>query len=123
MFDVNTDRVVDRSDLTHWVTDLAHAFFGDANLDGEFHSGDLVSVFDSGQYEDAIPENSTWATGDWDADGDFTSHDLVVAFQEGGYERGLRVNALVATEPITCSPLAICFVGSVGLWRWRRRHV
>jgi uncharacterized secreted protein with C-terminal beta-propeller domain len=58
---------------------------GDANLDGLFNSGDLVRVFQSGEYEDDILQNSMWADGDWDGDRDFTTRDLVLAFQRGIY--------------------------------------
>jgi hypothetical protein len=63
---------------------------GDADVDGQFSSTDLVIVFQAGQYEDTIPENSTWATGDWNGDGDFDSTDMVIAFQVGLYERGTQ---------------------------------
>ena len=59
--------------------------FGDANLDMQFDSRDLVQVFVAAEYEDEIQGNSVWATGDWNADGEFTSRDLVFAFQDGGY--------------------------------------
>ena len=54
---------------------------GDANLDGVFDSSDLVAVFIVGQYEDNVPQNSSWATGDWNCDQEFTTSDLVAAFQ------------------------------------------
>ena len=58
---------------------------GDANGDGLFDSLDLVLVFQAGKYEDAVPNNATWAEGDWNGDGDFNSGDLIVAFQAGTY--------------------------------------
>jgi hypothetical protein len=58
---------------------------GDSNLDGRFDSGDLVLVFQAGQYEDAVAGNSSWAAGDWNGDGEFTTADLVLAFQLGTY--------------------------------------
>jgi hypothetical protein len=58
---------------------------GDSNNDGVFDSGDLVAVFQAGEYEDAIRGNSTWEEGDWNADGDFDSADLVHAFQAGTF--------------------------------------
>jgi hypothetical protein len=61
---------------------------GDANRDGVFDSADLVAVMQAGEYEDDIPDNSTWEEGDWDNDGDFTTSDLVVAFRAGNYVRG-----------------------------------
>ena len=59
---------------------------GDANRDGVFNSSDLVQVFQRGEYEDEIIDNSTWEDGDWNGDGDFTTADLVLAFQSGGYQ-------------------------------------
>ena len=58
---------------------------GDANGDGRFDSSDLVAVFVAGEYEDAIPGNSTFAEGDWNGDGDFDSRDMVYVFQLGTY--------------------------------------
>ena len=59
------------SDLDYLIKTFMSTFKGDANLDGIFNSSDLVSVFQAGQYEDDIPQNSNWATGDWNADGEF----------------------------------------------------
>jgi hypothetical protein len=58
---------------------------GDSNGDGIFNSADLVLVFQAGEYEDDIPNNSTFEEGDWDGDGEFDSTDLVFAFQQGTY--------------------------------------
>ena len=54
MFDVNSDAVVDEYDIRYWVGELKRTWFGDANLDGEFNSEDLVAIFTSGEYEDDI---------------------------------------------------------------------
>ena len=77
-------------DLNFWIVDLKRSFIGDANLNGESRTGDLVNVFVSGEYEDVVALNSTWSTGDWNADGDFTTRDLLAAFQDGGFEKGPR---------------------------------
>ena len=58
---------------------------GDANRDGLFNSSDLVQVFQRGEYEDQIANNSIWEDGDWNGDGNFTTADLVFAFQSGTY--------------------------------------
>jgi hypothetical protein len=58
---------------------------GDSNHDGRFNSGDLVTVFQAGEYEDAVSGNSTFEEGDWNGDGDFNTGDLVFAFQAGTY--------------------------------------
>jgi hypothetical protein len=60
---------------------------GDVNGDGLFNSTDLVIVFQAGEYEDNIEDNSTFAEGDWNSDGDFDSSDFVLAFQLGRYEQ------------------------------------
>ena len=104
-FDLDVDTLVDTADLEIWVQDLANTYFGDANMDGEFASSDLVNVFVAGEYEDDIAGNSYWATGDWNADGDFTSSDIVLAFEDGGYEQGPR--AAVVPEPSAFALLLI----------------
>ena len=58
---------------------------GDVNGDGRFNSSDLVAVFQIGEYEDDIEDNSTFEDGDWNGDGDFTTSDLVLAFTQGHY--------------------------------------
>jgi hypothetical protein len=58
---------------------------GDSNLDRRFDSADIVRVFQAGEYEDALTDNSTWAEGDWNGDREFTTRDLVLAFQLGQY--------------------------------------
>jgi uncharacterized membrane protein len=98
-FDLNSDGLLDESDRQYWVSELADTFFGDANLDGEFNSGDLVAVFEAGQYEDGIAANSGWATGDWNGDGEFNTSDLVLAFRDGGYEYEPRGAPGAVPEP------------------------
>ena len=106
-FDLNDDSVVDNSDRLVWIGDLMNTFVGDADLDGEFDSGDFVQVFTSNQYEDGIAGNSTWATGDWNGDADFDSGDFVAAFTEGGYEKGPKPAALVP-ESHSSASLLVC---------------
>lgn len=98
-FDLNNDELLDETDRVVWVKELKKTWFGDSDLDGEFNSSDLVSVFAYGQYEDAVVGNSSWATGDWNGDGEFNSSDLVLAFQDGGYELGKRGAAGIVPEP------------------------
>ncbi|MCA9168661.1 MAG: pentapeptide repeat-containing protein, partial [Planctomycetales bacterium] len=112
MFNVSNDADVDTADLGMWVHDLKHTWFGDANLDGGFNSSDLVIIFQAGEYEDEVENNSTWATGDWNADGDFTTSDLVVAFQDGGYEQGPRAALSAVPEP---NGLLSLLIGLMGL--------
>jgi hypothetical protein len=79
---------------------------GDSNRDGRFDSGDLVVVFQAGQYEDSLIFNSTWETGDWNGDKEFDSGDLVAAFTAGEY-----VNQAVAVpEPVSIGLVVGAFV-------------
>jgi hypothetical protein len=109
-FDLDQNNRVDRADRVYWVRNLKQTYMGDSNLDGEFNSRDLVNVFQAGQYEDAVPRNSTWNGGDWDGDAEFSSSDFVVAFQDGGYERGPR--AAVQQVP---EPASVVLLGGSGL--------
>ena len=58
---------------------------GDTNGDGVFNSTDLIRIFQAGEFEDGIQNNSTRAEGDFNGDGDFTTADLVYAFQANTY--------------------------------------
>jgi hypothetical protein len=98
-FDVDGNGQVSDADRFYWVRNVKGTYFGDANLNGEFNSLDLVTVFQAGEYEDQATANSTWGSGDWDGDGEFSSGDFVLAFQDGGYERGPRTLVPVVPEP------------------------
>lgn len=117
-YDVTGDNLVNDADRELWVNSLKKTYYGDSNLDGEFNSGDFVFVFTSGQYEDAIAGNSSWATGDWNGDTDFTSSDFVTAFSAGGYEAGPRAAVSSVPEP-TSAVLLLC--GLAGLAARRRK--
>jgi hypothetical protein len=117
VFDVTGDGSVNSDDLNMWVKDLRGTWFGDANLDDEFNSGDLVAVFAAGEYEDPIAGNSTWAEGDWNADLDFDSGDLVAAFAGGGYEQGPVQAVNAVPEPSAC---LLCAIGLAMFARRRR---
>ena len=108
-FDLNGDGVTNRNDRVFWVKDLRQTFFGDANLDGEFNSGDLVRVFSAGKYETG--EDAGWAEGDWNGNGLFTSSDMVAAFVDGGYEQGPNTDAAVVPEP---TALLLLMAGLIG---------
>jgi hypothetical protein len=112
MFDLNSDGLVDQQDLSVWLTDIGHTWFGDANLDGEFNSVDLVQVLATDEYEDGILTNSGWSTGDWNADGEFTSRDLIDALADGGYEQGPRAATSAVPEPAS---VTILFAGLLAL--------
>ncbi len=85
VFDLSGDDQVSQDDLTVMLRDVMDTGYGDANLDRIFNSGDLIEIFQAGQYQDTIVGNSVWATGDWNCDGEFDSSDLVLAFQESIY--------------------------------------
>ena len=88
-FDENGDSRVDIEDRTLWVKDYFGSWLGDSNLDGEFNSGDMVTVFVAGKYQ--LQTDAEWTEGDWTGDRRFDSGDLVAAFQDGGYEIGPRL--------------------------------
>jgi hypothetical protein len=120
-FDLNGDQMVDTLDRATLVSDVFQTYFGDSNLDGEFNSRDFVLVFQSGQYEDDLPLNSTWESGDWDGDGDFTTTDLVFTFQDGGYERGPRQLAFMAVPESLGSTPTLFGLALLMLIRRKRR--
>lgn len=84
-FDLNRDGSWNESDRDYMVRTLLRTDYGDANLDRQFDSGDLIQVFQYGQYEDGVTANSTWQEGDWNLDGEFDTGDLILAFQAGAY--------------------------------------
>ena len=115
-FDEDMDGFVDGVDRLIWVKEHANTWVGDANLDNEFNSGDLVAVFTAGKYETL--EMASWAEGDWDGDMAFGSGDLVAAFTDGGYELGAPMAAAVP-EP---TGLALLLGSLAGLVIYRRRR-
>ena len=84
-FDLNADSHVSLDDMDYLLTELLQTVIGDVNLDGNFNSSDLVSLFQIGKYEDHVPRNTFWSEGDFNCDGDFTTADLVLAFQKARY--------------------------------------
>ena len=115
--DLNDDETIDLRDVHFWVSDLKKTWIGDANLDGEFNSGDFVQVFQAGKYES--DELSIWSEGDWNADERFDSGDFVVAFQDGGYEMGVRSTVATVPEPTT-GWFAVIAVLSIACRRFRQ---
>ena len=118
-FDIDGDGLLTAADHTHWVKDkgVMGTWFGDANLDGEFNSGDLVQVFQAGAYE--ADGEAGWGQGDWTGDHRFDSADFVAAFQDGGFEVGGRSAVSSVPEPSCAILLGI---GIVGLGWVRRRQ-
>jgi hypothetical protein len=105
-YDLTSDSLVDATDVGVWVKDLYNSWIGDANLDGEFNSSDLVGVLASGTYEADV--DSVWSTGDFNGDGRTNSGDLVAALADGGYESGPRAAVAAVPEP---SALVLVLVG------------
>jgi hypothetical protein len=118
-FDLDGSSTVDVGDLEYLLVERAATWFGDANLDGSFDTLDLVQVFQTGEYDDTLTGNSTWATGDWNQDGEFDNADLVLAFQDGGYLQGNRPAALPVPEPASCC-LTLAALGISAALRRRR---
>jgi hypothetical protein len=115
LHDVNENDRLSSSDLDFWIKELKGTWFGDANLDGEFNSSDMVQVFAAGKYE--TEQEASWAMGDWDASGIFDSSDMVTAFADGGYEKGLRMDAAAVPEPTS---VLLLVTGLMGLAIFRR---
>jgi hypothetical protein len=104
-YDLNNDSLVNQEDRSAWVEEFKNTWFGDANLDLEFNSGDMVQVFVRGKYETG--EDAGWEDGDWNGDGTFGSGDMVTAFVGGGYEKGERPAVANVPEPSALVLLAL----------------
>jgi hypothetical protein len=124
-YDVNGGGTVDLDDLSVYIKDIKQTWFGDANWDGLFNSGDLIAVFQAGEYDDRSSGNSTWSTGDWNADGEFDSGDLIIAFADGGYDAGERQAVRAVPEPsaatVFCGTLGFAVAAIRGKQRWNRQ--
>lgn len=118
-FDFDKSGTFNRDDLRFYVEQRLLTTAGDADVNGRFDSGDLTLVFQAGQYEDLIPENSFWADGDWTADGEFASDDLIAAFQSGAYEQtAARVAAV--PEPSGVILGIVTLLSAIGPLRCKR---
>ncbi len=96
-FDLNSDGATDMADRVYWLHELKKTWVGDANLDGEFNSSDLVEVLSAGTYE--VDAESGWASGDFDGNRRTNSGDLVAALSDGGYEQGPVEAVRAVPEP------------------------
>ncbi len=96
-FDLDHNGQVDPTDRGFWIRVVKQSWLGDADLDGQFDSADLVAVMQRGKYE--RDEFATWSEGDWSGDGRFGSSDIVAAFQDGGYGHGPRAAHPAVPEP------------------------
>ena len=121
-YDENDDGAVDFADREVWVNDLKNTWIGDANLNGEFNSGDMVQVFARGMYETGNPAG--WEDGDFNGDTVFGSGDMVAAFVGGGYEQGLKPNGPNAAVSAVPEPSSVVLVlmGLAGLMGMARRR-
>ena len=118
MFDLNQDSVINSQDHHAWMKEWKRTWFGDANLDGEFDTADIVTILTAGTYETEI--RCGWAKGDWNGDAFFNTTDLVIALQDGGYEQG-------PSSPITAVPepggFWLLAIGLLTLSSWRPRAI
>lgn len=104
-YDLNGDARVDDKDVAYWAKELFHSWVGDANLDKQFNSSDLVTVLASGSYEVDIASN--WSSGDFDGNGRTNSGDLVAALADGGYELGPPAAVASVPEPSAITSVVI----------------
>ena len=110
-YDLNDDEFVNDGDVQVWVKDLFKSWIGDANLDHEFNSSDLVAVLGSGTYESDV--DAVWSTGDFNGDGRTNSSDLVAALSDGGYELGPAAAVSAVPEPSSMLLLTLALFGLV----------
>ncbi len=113
-YDLNADALVDQADIKVWVKDLFRGWIGDANLDGEFNSSDLVQVLSAGTYESGLA--AVWTTGDFNGDALANSSDLVAALSDGGYEIGPAA-AVAVPEPAGVILFAIAWLVGLAIRR------
>ena len=113
---------------------------GDANLDMQFNTADIISVLGAGTFEEDKP--ATWEQGDWNAapdaaftystgpppgDGRFNTADIIAALGQGWFESGpLQPPAATAAATLSANvpePSAILLLGLgiLGLITCRRR--
>jgi hypothetical protein len=98
-YDLTSDGSVDLADVNEWISapSIFNSWIGDANLDKEFNSSDLVAVLAAGAYESDV--DAVWSTGDFNGDGRANTGDLVAALAGGGYETGPRTGVAAVPEP------------------------
>jgi hypothetical protein len=116
-YDLNADQAVNESDVSIWAEDLFVTSAGDANLDKEFNTGDLLKVFQDGLFETG--QAAVWENGDWNGDGVFGTGDLLKAFQAGTFETGIIGAVASVPEPSSLVLLLVGLVSVMGLARRR----
>jgi hypothetical protein len=117
-YDLNSDQLVNEADVQVWVKDLFKSYIGDADLNHEFTSGDLVVVLAAGTYETGV--DSVWSTGDFNGDARTNSTDLVAALADGGYEQGPPPATAAVPEPSSWVLGVTVALSSLGLIRRRK---
>jgi hypothetical protein len=117
-YDLTGDNVVNADDVEEWITapDIFNSWLGDANLDGEFGTSDLVDILAAGLYETGEP--AVWTEGDFNGSGFFDTQDLITALAGGGYELGQRPEPAVVPEPSGAVLLALGTLAVLGCGRW-----
>jgi hypothetical protein len=119
-FDLNGDGAFTEADIRVWVKDLFGSWIGDADLNHEFNSSDLITVLAAGKYE--VDVDSVWTEGDFTGDARTNSGDLVAALADGGYELGTPPAAVNAVpEPQAWSLALLALLGTMGFGRSRMR--
>ena len=111
-FDLTNDGLIDSSDLANLVSIHMDTWLGDANLDGEFNSSDLITALAGGTYEADV--DAGWESGDFDGSGRFDSGDLIFALADGGYENGPRAAVSSVPEPSSILLIISALVLSAG---------
>ena len=119
-YDLNGDNNVNADDVKEWIgaNDIFHSYVGDANLDKQFNSSDLVTLFAAGTYENGSA--AVWTSGDFNGDGLFTTSDLVSALADGGYEQGPKAAVSAVPEPSSIVMIALGALTSLGSLRRRK---
>lgn len=113
--DLDGDGAVSLHDLETLIGSYWNSVLGDANLNGDFGTDDLITVFQAGKYETG--ELADWSAGDWNADRQFNSSDLVAAIiAASGYCPGPRLSVPIPepatwVEMLVAWPLVARFVG------------
>ena len=110
LFDVNTDGLVNNTDVTQWLSDAAteHGFaepyfLGDANLDGVINVHDLNAVGFHWLQDVAL-----WSAGDFTADGKVDAADLN-ALGQNWLKEVVTAEAAAVPEPSTWALVWITF--------------
>jgi hypothetical protein len=119
-FDISHDGLVDKQDVTKWLSDAAnHNGFseaylsGDSNLDGSVDPADVNNLALSWQQDVAL-----WSGGDFTADGHVNSADLNTLALNWRQSVPMAANASVP-EP---SAWLLTIIGLPLIWRRPRRN-